>query len=325
MNSCLLDKILKENRHMKLDTNYNYFYDVNPDFSSSTHSDRDTISPDSCSARLYDALFRAFFYDADENEKYGIPFVQIRGQKFKRGDLFYSFFISTDKRDISCENPVFLLSADYIGPSAYWCSSETIKAEDIIKEARTLGGHMVWPRDVSRKDSEKRWITLRYKFNSDKKSKYYNEKLSIDEIERFKKEKEQEDNLTDGRWIQYKITINTAKGGEYGLFDRIDCLLKLLELYYELLNHSKDDTVPSEKEFLGKCKEKLYNKTEINWKEEIKSFCTFFKLNNSFVDENYNVIFFEGGLFPIQRPGDVYVKNNLNAIKLRNEYLQKVL
>lgn len=332
---------------MKTDINYNYFEDVNPDCFTSDYDYSKGVSPDSCSTKLYDALFKIFFYDEDENEKYNIPIVQIRGQKFKNRDLFYSFFISRNKYDVACRYPSFILSADYIGPSIYWCTGENVKAEDIIKTARTLGGHMVWPRDVSRENKEKRWVTLYYYYGSNKKSKYYTAELSMDEIERFKKEKEREDHLVNGKWGTSKITINTEKGGEYGLYDRMDCLLKLLELYYQLLHRSEDVSRPSEEEFLKACTGTLYNGMEMNWKEEIrisniyyafdnsyewlkvfgdfKSFCTFFKLKNSFVDKDYHVIPLEGELFPVQRPGEVYVKNNLEAIQSRNRLLERLL
>jgi hypothetical protein len=49
-----------------------------------------------------------------------------------------------------------------------------------------------------------------------------------------------------------------------------------------------------------------------------KNFCDFFKLRNSFVDDNYGVITLKGNLFPDRKPRDTYRNNNIDAIIKRN-------
>jgi hypothetical protein len=53
-------------------------------------------------------------------------------------------------------------------------------------------------------------------------------------------------------------------------------------------------------------------------KLDFKNFCDFFKLRNSFVDNNYGVITLEGNLFPVRKPIDRYRNNNIEAIIKRN-------
>ena len=263
---------------VKIEKEYNYFKDVNPNYEEPNFCFKNRVDPDSASAKLYDSLLKLFFLDQKRNEKFKINKVELRGQRFSNNEYtFYTLFVNDED---------FLLSSDYIGPSTYWCKSKTISEIDIVKESRLLGGHMLWPRG-------------------------FNE------------------------------TINNQRGTKKGLYDRIDCTLKLLDLYYEMINSSIEK--PSENLFMAECKNSLYSNSDFTSEDEerirrmfrafnnsyewlklfnnFKNFCDFFILKDSFVDENYTVISFDGTLFPVQKPSDKYRDNNLIAIKRRNNII----
>ena len=75
-----------------------YCQDVNSAYLETTFDIFDKeifMDPDEVSSKLYDALYKLFFYDYRKMLKIGIKCVQIIGQKY-RGPLFYSFFIKSN-------------------------------------------------------------------------------------------------------------------------------------------------------------------------------------------------------------------------------------
>ncbi|MBU3135573.1 hypothetical protein KPL39_04755 [Clostridium gasigenes] len=133
------------------------------------------------------------------------------------------------------------ITSDYIGPSTYWANNIGILDEEIgeyLKSTRTIGGHLIWPcKSVHTGE----WI-----FN--KKTK---------QMEKEKK------------------SINTARGGEKGFYDRIDLTLLDLKNWYEC----------------RPCKLKIFFDTNKEWLNIFKSFPGFieFFLLQDFVDKNYNI------------------------------------
>lgn len=91
------------------------------------------------------------------------------------------------------------ITSDYIGPSAYWANDIGILDEEIgeyLKVTRTIGGHLIWP---SKSVYTGEWI--------------FNKKTSNME--------------------QEKKSINTARSGKKGFYDRIDLTLLDLKNWYD--------------------------------------------------------------------------------------------
>lgn len=97
----------------------------------------------------------------------------------------------------------YRLGSDYIGFSKQWIT-KNISAKDVgkaLSETRCFAGHMLWCKGFSKGWYEKKDGGFGY---SDKFKPNF-------------------------------ITINQAKGGAKGVFDRIDWTLKLLRVYYDVI------------------------------------------------------------------------------------------
>lgn len=206
---------------------------------------------------------------------------------------------------LSVNDKEFLLSSDYIGPSIYWARELGKVDKDIIeflKTSRLLGGHIVWPRGF-----QKGWY-YSYKNNS----YFYCE---------YKKS-------------QSIVTINQAKAAFY---DRIDWMLVLLKIYYEIKGpvekkletfvEKGQELIPETcrgiKQHIDKFKKLFYAfENSIEWLRvfsTFKEFCDFFHLKGSFVNGNYEVIELVP-FFPILPYNiDDYISNNVDAISNRND------
>lgn len=140
----------------------------------------------------------------------------------------------------------FLLSADYIGPSIYWAKQAGLNDEEItsyLKVSRTLGGHLVWPR------GENGHIIYRLPPNKSGK--------------------------------EHPLTVNTARGGKGGYFDRIDLTLYAFKQYY---NRATIDN-----NYVAQAIENYYDWFNIfKGDNTFRNFIEFFKLQG-FVNENYEV------------------------------------
>lgn len=145
------------------------------------------------------------------------------------------------------DDNTYLLSSDYIGPSVYWAEKAGLSDNEIInylRISRTLGGHVVFPR------GEHSRVTYHFPPN------------------RF-------GNV-------YPITLNNARGGKKGYYDRFDLTLFALKQLFE------------DKEIANK----LIKKAWLNYSDwfdlfkvngnGFNTFIDFFKLND-FVDKNYEV------------------------------------
>lgn len=121
---------------------YNFFGDVNPawqkeEFDFSTRKD-----PDSCCAKLYEDLLYHLFYREKRMFKYGIKRAEIVGNVDNQGDTIYQIRVCSGTKE-------FVITSDYIGPSTWWCRAKDMTQLDIVKKARVLGGHIMWPNTYS--------------------------------------------------------------------------------------------------------------------------------------------------------------------------------
>jgi hypothetical protein len=108
-----------------------------------------------------------------------------------------------------CDNKNFYLGSDYIGFSKQWIT-DNVSDEDVIQGlsvTRCFAGHMLWCKGFG-----KGW-----KYN----------------------EKENKFKYSDNGWGF--VTINQARGGACGVFDRIDWTLRLLKVYYSNIDYDKFD------------------------------------------------------------------------------------
>ncbi len=59
--------------------------------------------------------------------------------------------------------------------------------------------------------------------------------------------------------------------------------------------------------------------------DSFKSFCERFRLKGSFVDENYNIIWFASASPILPEDYRVFAENNIEAIRKRNENIENAL
>ncbi|MGF7002556.1 hypothetical protein M2149_000945 [Lachnospiraceae bacterium PFB1-21] len=120
---------------------YDYFNDVNYNYEKETFDLNKRCDPDNESGKLYDSLFRIFFYNEERDR------VKVVGQKFKGRELFYSLFIEKENNEDR-----IILSADYIGPSInqakLLAGLKDSEIKKFLSNSRTLGGHLLWPRQI---------------------------------------------------------------------------------------------------------------------------------------------------------------------------------
>lgn len=122
--------------------NYNYFGDVNPDWETEGFDFATRKDPDSCCKKLYDDLLYYLFYKEKRMLKYGIDSAEIVEKFNSQGEASYQIKVCCDKKQ-------FVIAADYIGPSTWWCRANDMTQLDIVKKSRVLGGHMMWPNTYS--------------------------------------------------------------------------------------------------------------------------------------------------------------------------------
>ena len=186
-----------------------------------------------------------------------------------------------------------LLSSDYIGPSIKWAQKAKLTDEEIIsflKISRTLGGHIVFPRGSDKN------VTHVYK---------------------------------DKDRCKHPITMNIARGGAKGYFDRFDKTLYAIKQLFE--------GQPISNENVWKAWDNYTDWFEHFGKETeaFTHFIEFFKLH-SFVNDNneiYDLTSYDAVKNSYEKtinddkstiPTDTmgykkYVQGALNAISLRND------
>lgn len=161
-------------------------------------------------------------------------------------------------------------SSDYIGPSAtraFQMGVDDLTVGTAIKECRTIGGHMIWPRHTA--------------------------------------------------------NINTSRGK--AACDRIDITLLEIKDFYE--------SNFSEKAFLSQAIRNALVKDKEWFKKfrDFVGFCNNFLLVGSFVDENYQVVKLAGinpenAFIPeSQEKYRRFIQENIDAVKRRNEVIDKVM
>lgn len=269
-----------------------YFEDVNPEYKQSSfnilnsprYKDRD-----SASAKLYDALYKLFFYDYNKMKRNDLKCVQIVGHKFDK-PLFYSFFV----KESPTSDSDFILSSDYIGPSKYQAKYIARLSDNEIKKfieiSRTLGGHIIWPRGIK--------LTInKVKGGELKKGCGYGFYDRID-------------------WTFLLLKHYYSSINYEDKLNRLEKYEKEIMKFFSFKKISKQDR---------ECFKELFEAFDISieWFKKFKSFnnfCDFFKVTGSFVDDLYNVIELTP-YFPIKpdKKGYLkYIENNLNSITLRN-------
>ncbi|MDR0978912.1 MAG: hypothetical protein LBL91_03105 [Lachnospiraceae bacterium] len=148
--------------------------------------------------------------------------------------------------EIQVDDEFIWLGSDYIGASVAWAESlgkyERKEIVEFLEISRRLGGHIVFPRSYYKKD----------KNNILQKETY--------------------------RWRN--ISINQARGGRRGYYDRFDLILYAIKMWYEDKNNEKSS--------------KLYktinkNKEWFDLFGNFREYINFFKLNG-FVNDNYEVL-----------------------------------
>lgn len=272
---------------------HNYIEDLYPNFMDDNNIE---FPIDQKSVELNTVLYKLFFADLDNNLQSKLKNIALKRQDFGNGP-FYSFFLNDNE---------FILSTDYIGPSPWQCRAiakcTTAEIKKILKQSRTLGGHLMWTRGVGRTPTVNQvkggelsrrcgygfydridWTLFLLKMF------YYimNESLPSEEQEK-----------------QYKSKI-------------IHCLSTEYECDIEISDNDK------------KCFKEMYDafcRSEDWFKvfDSFSGFCDFFKLKGSFVDNDYKVIWFTDCLpiKPTEASYRKYIENNLNAIVQRNFVLE---
>ena len=268
----------------------NYFEDVNPGYEKNGFKLKDRKDPDEISTKLYDALYKTFFYDYTRMCKYGINCAQIRGQKFK-GPLFYSIFLLKDPKSLEVD---FILSSDYIGPSINQMKLiggyRDFEIKNLLRLSRTLGGHILWPRG-------------------------YKGKPTINQV------RGGEIGKGYGFYDRIDWTLFLLKT-YYFFIESIKA--PCFETYCKKTVENFKDVEITEDD--KRCFEALYKAFEdsCEWFKKFgtfKNFCDFFLLKGSFVDETYEVLELTT-FFPIKPVNYCeYVKNNIRAINDRNELI----
>lgn len=137
------------------------------------------------------------------------------------------------------------------------------------------------------------------------------------------------------RGEKLRPTINQAKGGQKGIYDRFDWTLLLLKIYYSIIDaHNKEKFMLEIKNIFPnhqisevdiKRFEKMYEAFDKanGWLSkfgDFESFCSFFKLKGSFVDKRCKVNKLTS-YFPIKPTKEgycEYITNSTTAITKRN-------
>lgn len=246
----------------------------------------DPKDPDSLSKRLYQDIIDIYFIDSFFTKGENFKSVFSKKQTFNN-KTFYTIFLDFN----NCRH---LLALDYIGPSKYWSSKigglSSNEIIEILKISRTIGGHMFFPRGEG------------------------------------------------------SPTINQARGGASNIYDRIDWTLLSIKAFYKLSrvdNNSFGSFLDSlSLVSLVDMIEIKKNKSHFNnlflalstYKsyfyefKNFEGFCDFYKLNGSFVDEDFEVKSL-CPLIPIQpNKSDylIFIKSNLESIKERNSLIFNV-
>lgn len=115
----------------------NYLFALYPEYPTGFNL-KTRKDPDKCSKQLYDDIEKIFF-SKERLGKLGLNSIENKCQNFGNGD-FYTLFIDGGNHR---------LSSDYIGASVYWAKQAGLSDKDIVKylkNSRTIGGHMVFPR-----------------------------------------------------------------------------------------------------------------------------------------------------------------------------------
>lgn len=277
---------------MKIDIEYNYLINDKVEKFPSDFCIDQRIYPDNSSKRLYDDIIAAFFYGIEtenlEQSYYGKP-------------PFYTIKVTNKNAGKGT-----LLSSDYIGPSVYWARELGVadsKIIEFLKICRTIGGHITWERGLDT------GYYYNYTYNC-----YKEGKKTVQYIPKF-------------------CTVNTSKGGSSGLYDRFDWTLVLLKIY--MSNGKKKEVFIEEANNLlmgknrnndnvnGKFLSMYYAFLNSEWLKQysFEEFCKQFNLQNSFVNDKFEIKEM-APLFPfIPKDYEAYIENICCSIDSRNKNL----
>lgn len=252
------------------DITYNYLIEDSFENFPSDFDINNRKDPDKMGESLYESLKDLYF----KNSQFKVENKRKR-DFYTKTSSYYTLYINDGE---------FLLSSDYIGPSIYWASEAGIEDEKIInylKIARTIGGHMLWPRGkkptVNQAKAGRKGFHDRIDWTL----------LAID--------------------IFYKTVIKNKN-------DETHFILKCNKLLpFQISNTNEYDD-----KFRGIYKAL---KTHESWFETFTTFnefCDFFKLKGSFVDKEYTVTEL-APLYPmLPKNYEKYSDNNIDIISKRN-------
>ena len=295
MYSLIYEKVAIEGSLMNI--KYNYLHgsenELDKKYNINNHPDPDM---DGCE-KLYDDIIEAYF----KNGKLENNEVKVLEQQFKyykqynkiaNTELWRRYYLLNNvnpKRESASYKPPFYtivykdfyLSSDYIGPSIYWATQKGLSSEIILEILNKC--------------------------------------------------------RTIGGHIVWPrgegTTINQARSGRKSLYDRIDWTLFLIKQFCDNNFDSVKTYTSCSKKFgidnIGNT-EKLLDTLNIyhKWFKEFGdssvafiNFCKQFKLEDSFVDKEYNIIWFSPPIPFLPDNYDAFVGNNISAIEKRNKQL----
>lgn len=128
-----------------------------------------------------------------------------------------------------------------------------------------------------------------------------------------------------------KTTINVARGGAKGFYDRFDLTLMALKIFYTHPDSEKHQKIELDKITKNKdLKEKFEYVIKVinnwgNWLREFNSFeefCDYFCLRGSFVGEGYEVVELAPIVPVLPSNYEDYMKNSMTAIQKRNHLIE---
>ena len=284
---------------------------------------KDYKDPDNCSEELY-RYHKAIWNNTFPNG------VKMSSIEYYCNKMEYKILAKVNDKK-------FYLGSDYIGFSLNWIPKniETSIIEDSLRITRTFCGHIIFPKGFY-----KGWFYCK----KDKKIHYSEKNIYTWYEMQYGQDSKMYKNL-------YIYTVNLAKGGKGGFYDRFDWTLKMIKTYFECINECKEIRLIRYLNIINAILEKeiSINKETIDAKEiltmqsrfinlyfgldnsrewfllfnDFHGFVDYFCLRNSFVDEKDTIINLADWLPILPNDYKGYMETTVNQIKKRNIELEK--
>lgn len=314
-------------------SNYNYLNDVGTGrFSKESFVSKERKDPDILSEKLYEDLSCLFANQSKLPNGDTITNCKVIGPNKYGG---YELEVEVTKENTK-DKTVFILGSDYIGPPVHWAVEVGMNDKEIgefLEVSRTIGGHLLWWK---RSDDDNKKVWHEYEFwYKNKATKLKENKIKPNEVHCFNKK--ERDSFSLNEWnkmnrkdkitsiIPYTITVNTARGGKKGFYDRIDFTLFDLKQWYLDLPCKLQEAYENSKEWLLLFK-------------DFKGFIDYFLLQDFVVENEHYAVknldsFDEGESYKTLSNTDVYhssrsqnkadykafIESSLAVISKRNE------